>query len=585
MPAPLVAMAAKTVGKMALKQAAKQTMSSVASKVTSAKDDLKKATSSVTDKVSSMKNLIPKSLPKFSVKNPFKSKSKQDRQDRQDIQQDLPPSYDNIPLSTGQALASDDSNRFNIFEGLNIIFSVTFPLAISISYILILAIVFLCIINVVLFIITGIYYLTKGSSDTILKDTIKYKLLNYVDYAIDGIVTKTLEEDKKSKAKEPIFFLFVINYFISIIFMIYIVLTIFYVGAFLMFLIVKIVLPFFSEIKSDNIDMEKDNLFIRYINFKTFIGLVIAVLFFVLYHVFFVKYMHPKLSTVRSAIHKIDVFIQQSISRYGKTISKDVLDVLKNKGKEDTMGAYSKMDNIIKKHFANNEYDKCKQAILLFTLYSHIYDKIPHSNQKALKLINYYFFNDPENQDDDINVKEDITSELSYISLMTEENGISPVQKVYDNLEIFSMESGEAKKIIDDVENVIDELNKKLQGFPEFKDMFFVFGSYMMVMMVLAICSIVVFNVDISKAGDKGEKKGMVFKMLAPLVKIVDAVLMRLFPGAVFLFMSLKYPKEDKICKANHADSDELYKKCMTESIARSDQMDNGRPEINNIMY
>jgi len=363
--------------------------------------------------------------------------------------------------------------KFVIFKLLNILFTFLIYVATKIGpFIVLVLIALFSIINLLSVLITIFGDTLNIDDDTIIQDTLKYRMLKYVDY-----VQSILEGKNET---EPIFNIFIIKQFISaVIYM--------YFGAvftlILMFIIIGIlaIAPLFkSDLVTDTENLSEQKIKSLF-TADIFFGLIAAIFLQLLHKLFYSSYIHQRLLNIKEGYNNLDYYILSTLntqySEYFPSTTNDGKEVPNTekikffKGLYETVESYkkdNKNDVVSKivdlcKSDENIDNNKLKLGFLTFVLYSHLYDNIPDTNTSAQKSVVKYFFKKINSSTTDVsNVLETGDTELSFAAFFLEKEGIQFIDKTkYTNLL-------ENTNTIYELDDIIDTINYKLREIPDF---------------------------------------------------------------------------------------------------------------------
>jgi hypothetical protein len=389
----------------------------------------------------------------------------------------------------GGADAIGPGLKINLYEIISSLVGGSVTITMYIVFLAVCAILIIAFINMVIISHAAVTD-PKNHENVIYKDILKYRLLRYVDIY--------LEKDKNMK--EPIFYIELAAFFLSVIVMCYMFLIIIAVlSVILYFVFMLYIKPMYPNISFDEASKLDIN---KYMGFGIFAGLIYAIILLSVHGFYFRSKIINEMLSLKDTINKIDISIKYNLTKDVKTFHSDLLKMLQNKSQSPMKNADPKSPdyNSYKKEYANydklidadidaNRYDHAKQKILMITLYSHLYNNIPSTNQKALELINYYFFKNPYS---DLEINEYEISDLSFISLMPVNNDMNisyPIIKIYSNFKFYaSKDSNEdVATMIRQIDEVIDDINNKLLSFQGFKEFQWDFLAYILVFLFLSI--------------------------------------------------------------------------------------------------
>lgn len=453
---------------------------------------------------------------------------------------------------------------------------IALTLTIMAVLVLLVMIIIISILNLLLLGVLVAIETFRYDNDMIIKDTMKYKLLRYVDYL------NQKEKAKKEKTEEPpasqppaqttttssIFSYFGMNttnmmiattettttqvpevqaapitepYFyiysgivpmLSMIYLCYTFLIIICILAGLIYIVfayfVKIMYKDFKVVLNGNGSDILSSLF----SVPVFLGIGTAVALGIFHWIYFENVIKPELTTIRDAIHQIDTIINDELTSKSHTFSSDIFRLLtqKQKGIDDL----EKYKQYIKTDIESDQFDKAKQKIILIILYSHLHDAIPSTNTRADQLIKYYFFKNPVLSESAQTVQLRASMELSdltYVSLMVDKLGIRQISDDYIKYDFYSCDhKGRAGNVINlqkDVQMFFQQLNNKLMSFPEFRNNRDLFAIYMSVFAIICLILSFLFFKLLSK------QKGIVNRSITNMAEMISKVMAKIMPKAV----------------------------------------------------
>lgn len=459
-----------------------------------------------------------------------------------------------------------------------------------IPFILAGLVVFVSIINLIkTFYITTDDYL-KNDDDIIKKGTIKYRILKYFDYLnlkLNGI-----------NVSEPVFSIFTIMEVVNSIIYLYMVLITLCLMIGIIILLIMSAKLFMDYFVVDDENFDLNNLS-GLITTDIIIGLIFALLLFMIFKLIYTGYIHPKLVIINEAYDDLDYYIlsllatkcshsncderwhwysekddngnyvfkdeyqlPESISdeeyhrdstwknetsandlssfninplssvtntidiqvlnnnnqlkkqdavytvcvnnkcemRYGgktsfkdlkSTLDKSFFEILKKRTKDSKLIE----EELIADINGSPDNETKVKKLILYILYSHLYDNIPDTNVNALKTIIYYFFN-PDNEDEKDNplLNDENNLKLSYVSFFLENKGIQLIDKeLYQHLT-------EDASILQEVNTKIDNINAKLRDMPTTDGIVMDFVTLSIIICVVSIILFIAYVAQIQSS-------------------------------------------------------------------------------------
>lgn len=181
----------------------------------------------------------------------------------------------------------------------------------------------------------------------------------------------------------------------------------------------------------------------------------------ILYKFIFIDMFFNNIYNIKAKIDDLDIYIMNTIKEYGSSFDAGFYKLLTEYNKD-----FNKINKYIYDDIINNNINNAKQKIFIFVLYSYLYDVIPAKNEKAINLINYYFFNDPTNISNTINFNKELDLEnnknefpdLTFYSLLPNNKNLL-IKKYYNKLNFHKDNSliNNKTEIIEDIINSIDK--------------------------------------------------------------------------------------------------------------------------------
>jgi hypothetical protein len=373
--------------------------------------------------------------------------------------------------------------EFKIYAMISSIITICIAIVTILSYVISIGVTVLSFANIIILVVVALFHLIYNDNDTIYKDTLKYRLLRYTDIMFNP------------NMPEPYFNIYFINFCLILIFILFGLLFLIFVFSFIIILVFMFIPLLNRNFKMDS--MNKDE-YSKYTFSGVFIGLIFASIVYSFYRIYFMNVLYPEISNVRTAIQKIDVLIKEELLKSANTFNLNLFKILRNKGVGNTNGEYQEFNKYIMTDVNSKRYAAAKQKLILITLYSHLYDNIPHTNQKALELINYYFFKDPNTLDNTLNIRTaDEMTDLTFISLMVQNKGVTPIVKIYEDpkfQQLYKSTDQGVKTMMEEVDMFINSINQKILKFPDFKNVTDLFAIYMTISFVICIFCVIIYN-------------------------------------------------------------------------------------------
>lgn len=218
---------------------------------------------------------------------------------------------------------------FKIFALLNIVFSGLMFITTKMGPLILLALIILISgINLMMILFQIFIDNMNIDDDTIIQDTLKYKMLEYVDYVQD-----LLTDQNKT---EPLFQIFTVKTIISII--IYLYFGAIFTVLLMIFLILLItLLPLFKE----NINIDTENLseekFKSHFTSDIFFGIIVGIVLQIIHKIFYSSLIHNKLLVIRQGYSNLDFYILSTLNSQFQLIKEDIIAAATdatNEGKE-----------------------------------------------------------------------------------------------------------------------------------------------------------------------------------------------------------------------------------------------------------
>jgi hypothetical protein len=442
-----------------------------------------------------------------------------------------------------------DERKFKIVSMLMKVIQMTILLTKSLTFIFILLIFLLSILNVI--ILTGLAFLDtfNSESDTIIKDTINYKLLRYSQF-FEEEKTRTYERKKieydpntkkenitieqrtvTTKYGEPYFFISIISSLLFLILVLYAIIIIVILLSFLLIAIFTIgkFTGYFSNTdigdnKNDGSKFELKEI----LSFPLLSGLVVAGILIGFHYGFFTNIIKPNITKSKEAITTIDKEIKFGLTaidgikdsygteyenikyKFDTKLYKELKSHCNIKNGYDNdkppdenliISYYKRYASFLKK-VKEKEKDtsiqnfKVKQSVLMIILYTYVYNQIPATNPRALDLIDYYFFKNPQTFNEKISIREynaDDVNDLTYISLFlnTETIPIIPGQFYSSNVLQKSLEID--NDTINKIGNIIQKINENITNISDYRKLFRLITAYIITFFVLSLILLMLY--------------------------------------------------------------------------------------------
>ncbi len=455
---------------------------------------------------------------------------------------------------------NESDMKFNLYEIISGLMGGSVTITMYIIFLAVCAIFILAFINMVIFSHAAVTD-PKNNENVIYKDIFKYRLLRYVDLYV--------EQKDKSKPKEPIFYIELAAFFLSVIILCYMFLVIVAVLCvilyFVFMLYIKPMYPHITFDEASKLDVNK------YMGFAIFAGLIYAIILLSVHGFYFRSKIVNDMRAIKDIINKIDISIKYNLSKDVKTFHSDLLKMLQNKSQSPLKNTdpkspdyngpkreYANYDKLIDADIEANIFPQAKQKILLITLYSHLYNNIPSTNQKALDLINYYFFKNPYG---DLEIKEHDISDLTFVSLMPVNNDMNishPIIKIYKNFKFYAIKDSneDVASMVREIDEIIDDINNKLLSFQGFKEYQWDFLAYILVFLFLSIiltfiyCLIISASISVDRS--LTNMAGTITKLMMVAIPPLEDISAQIIDNAAYQTCALKTDAiEKKLCVAS----------------------------------
>ena len=373
------------------------------------------------------------------------------------------------------------------------------------TYLIVLLILVFSLLNIIIFPIAIISDWT--SDDILIKDTFKYKLLEY----------------SSKHSNESYFFISYIKYAIFFMIACYIAIIVIFMFIFILWLIATLFTLTSSAFQLDAADYKASD----YINLPVIMGVVVSFSVYGFYLLFFEKYISSILGEMKRDIDSVDEFIRDELRSGSGYIKKDFFKLFKEKSPGGVKKEGTVVGQVILKDLNEGNYQEAKCKTLFYILYSVVYDNIPPQN-KNKELVAYYFLKNPklveeENQSFEFNNEK---RPMTFYSLFLERTGPSCLDHdIFDELDIFHLENKKVKELKRDVEKIIFEIDEMLTRKVNFENKSFVFGIFLLMLFLIVVVLVAMFNYFILESSNHST--------LHPVAKFVDMIY-----GEVIMFFS-----------------------------------------------
>lgn len=420
---------------------------------------------------------------------------------------------------------SDKSDEIEIVKSLGIVLKAAFFVVPMIAYMIIIYIVILSHVNLLLYVFMNISYFFNSSESTIIYDTMQYKLFGYVDIILEYSKLGKLnhsnvsnvsndkvgdtnvegsEDDNDSQpgfTKEPLFYLFNIQYMIIITFLIYILLAVLYLVALLVVWFSKIVLTLAFGVKFDSYTNEdtKENVFQSVLtNVEVYVGLMAAIFLYIIFGLYVRTVLFNRLNKTWYQIKDIDEFILKTeLPNGGNKIDEDLILAMKQEGKGDVNGRYDTVKDIVLKYINGGNMQKAQQCLLFFTLYIHLSDNIPDTNLDSKRKIAKYFFQGSEDGQHD--------RMLTFVSLNVDSKGIKRLEYEFEKLNLPD-DNQQIQEMFLNLRNIIHKLNDMILAL-NIQNTNIFFGILILILFIATVLILIIFNYVIIRNTSGGKNK------------------------------------------------------------------------------
>lgn len=371
---------------------------------------------------------------------------------------------------------------FKINEIINNIFSVSFNVSMILIFFVVLAISLMATVNLLMLIVYVIYETVSWREDTIIKDTLKYKIIQYADF-LSGF-----------SSQEPLFMINTSASLISLIIMIYVFLVFICMLCIILYFTYTVLVPaLYPNFLIDGSMSGKS--FAQYISLALFAGLVFAIVLGVFHTLYMNRIVQYEVMSIKNKIVSIDKTIKHQINSPDNKFNAELFDNLITKTKGT---AYlSDFQKYVINDYKQKDYAKAQQKIIMIILYSHLYDNIPDTNPRALQLVNYYFFKEPYIPAIEMEINVDDTSDLSFVSLLLDKNNVGGISDnllsiTYDYFYTGIEKDANIQKVKDNVTRFFNNLNKELTSFT-FQNKLHLFIWYIVIFFVLTVIALYIY--------------------------------------------------------------------------------------------
>ena len=372
-----------------------------------------------------------------------------------------------------------------------------FTIVPMVTYIIVLLILVLSLLNIVIFPVAVIS--DWFSDDILIKDTFKYKLLEY---------------SSKNFNNESYFFISYIKYSIFFMLSCYIAIIVICMFTIIVWFIATLFTLTSSTFELDQADYKADD----YINLPVIMGVVVSCTVYGFYLLFFQKYISNQLMEMKEDIDNVDQYIRDELRSGSGYIKKDFFKMFKEKSPGGVKNEGTEVGQVILKDLNEGNYEEAKCKTLFYVLYSVLYDNIPPQN-KNKELVAYYFLKNPKQVDDE-NKSFEFNSEkrpMSFYSLFLERTGPGCLDhNAFEELDIFHLENKKVKELKRDVVKVVYEIDEMLTRKVNFENKSFVFGVFILMLFLIVVILVAMFNYFILNSSQHST--------LHPIAKFVDMI-------------------------------------------------------------
>lgn len=443
-----------------------------------------------------------------------------------------------------------EERKLKIVKMLIKVIQMTILLTKSLTFIFILLIFLLSIINII--ILTGLAFLDifNSQSDTIIKDTINYKLLRYSQFFEEEKI-KTYETISKeydpntqtekqsitqrtvtTKYGEPYFFISIISSLLFLILVLYALIIIVILVSFLLiaiFTIGKFTGYFSNTDIGDNTNDGSKFEFKEILSFPLLSGLVVAGILIGFHYGFFTNIIKPNITKSKEAITTIDKEIKFGLTaidgipadslgteyenikyKFDTKLYKELkshcniksgYDIDTPLDKKLIISYYKRYASFlkevkVKEGLTEIQNFKVKQSVLMIILYTYVYNQIPATNPRALDLIDYYFFKNPKTFNDKLSIREfneDDVNDLTYISLFLNTETIPIIDANFYSLDVLRESLQIEDNIITKISEIIQKINDNIEKISDYRKLFRLITAYIITFFVLCLILLMLY--------------------------------------------------------------------------------------------
>jgi hypothetical protein len=441
-----------------------------------------------------------------------------------------------------------EERKFKIVSMLIKVIQMTILLTKSLTFVFLLLIFLLSIINVI--ILTGLAFLDtfNSQSDTIIKDTINYKLLRYSQFfeeektRIYEKTTKVYDHNTKTESTtieqrtvttkygEPYFFISIISSLLFLILVLYALIIIVLLVSLLLFAIfagAKIT-GYIQNTDVGDEDTKSKFELKEILSFPLLSGLVVAGILIGFHYGFFTNIIKPNITKSKEAITTIDKEI-----KFGLT----AIDGIKDSYGPEYENVKYKFDTKLYKELKShcnikNGYDndkppdmnliisyykryvpflkevkakeglteiqnfKVKQSVLMIILYTYVYNQIPATNARALDLIDYYFFKNPKTFNEKLSIREyneDDINDLTYISLFLNTETIPKIPEQFYSADVLKQSLEIDNDTINKMGDIIQKINDNIEKISDYRKLFRLITAYIITFFVICLILLMLY--------------------------------------------------------------------------------------------
>lgn len=456
------------------------------------------------------------------------------------------PRTNNFTPSSGSGTVADGSiKEFNIDVMLLKPSETIMKMIYLIIFMMCIFIAFLTLYNLILFIFIALVQFIKSiiNSNIILKDTLKYKILDYVDYVLystqnfftgktsvvdspnnnavnDAIntigveasstdvtgttksATETTNEGQNTTGEatagkiyeEPYFKIFTINSSISFILACFVTILLIFIVVLIIYMLLRLVpFIFFKITITENKGSSNGNTFF---NFDPY-GLIFISVNFVIYYIFFIQLFFNEVHKNKNIITQVDILIKERIKFYGENINvKFINEISKGEFNSDEINSFISEDIL-----AGN-FNNAKQKLLILTLYSYLYEML-RNNDRVHNLIIRYFIKDEKNPSTDDN---------SFVSLLID-NNYGTIKNIFYNMQFYKDfgDNINVDKIVSDVSDDVDNINSIILNVPNMDTSVYYLLQFFIIHTIINIFLIFIFICSVAYNVTKKYDSSIIF--------------------------------------------------------------------------